>query len=226
MEKLWKLAEAARVTQDVFAGREVSGAHYLKEAGGRSIKYFLKEAVLSLRGMDGIISQWQKEGYKYELDYYVWKEFVSQSTQASDRAYLYQELKDRYGFFTSDGWKQDPNYGAGGVINSFNIGEAPKNPALERKFFGPREVIDFAYGKDNAPERTKWPEMNKDADVAQTSPAEVAEFFDKIKGLEVFKSSFENEILELKKELDEFCAKEGKTPADEPKTGFRKFFSP
>lgn len=152
--KLWNLAKAARVTQDVFAGREVSNAYYFQEAGGRPVRYLLKESVLSLRALDNVLNQWQKEGYKQELDYYLWKEFASQSTVASDKAYLYQMLKDRFGFFSSPGWEQNPSYGTGGVVTSFDI-KPPANLSTQRNFFGPRSTIEFAYGK--APERATWP---------------------------------------------------------------------
>jgi len=156
LRKLWKLAQAAKIIQDVFSGKEVGKAYYFQEAGGRATQYFLKESVLSIRALNDVMTQWQKEGYKNELDYYLWKEFVSQSTVASDKAYLYQTLKDRFGFFQSEGWKQDPDYGKGGKIDHFDIA-APQNPAAKVEFFGPREVVEAAFGK--APERAQWPEL-------------------------------------------------------------------
>lgn len=163
IEKLWNLAKAARTTQNVFSGKEINSAFYFHEAAGRSVKYVLQESVLSLRALDAVITQWQKEGYKQELDYYLWKEFVAQSTVPSDRAYLYQVLKDQYGFFTSTDWEQHPNYGASGRVTSFDV-KAPKNQALKHEFFGPREVVQFAYGK--APDRTVWPELKSEEGVS------------------------------------------------------------
>jgi hypothetical protein len=76
---------------DVFAGRAVESSFFMQVAGSpRGIQYFLKESVLSLRALDAILTQWQNDGYKYELDHYIWNEFIGQSTQPSDRAYLYQ----------------------------------------------------------------------------------------------------------------------------------------
>ena len=51
VRQLWRLSKAARVFQDIFAGREVEGAYY-QQAGENSVVYFLKESVLSLRAMD------------------------------------------------------------------------------------------------------------------------------------------------------------------------------
>jgi len=156
VKKLWNLAKAARITQDVFAGKEISSAYYFQEAAGRAIKYMLKESVMSIRSIENILEQWKMEGYEKELDYYVWKEFVSQSTVASDRAFLYQLLKDRFNFFQNEGWDQSPDYGSGGIVNNFDI-KAPENPSSERHFFGPRQVVEFAFGKP--PARAKWPDV-------------------------------------------------------------------
>lgn len=193
VKKLWNLAKSARITQDVFAGREVNNAYYFKEAGSRSTKYFLKEAVLSIRALDNVVAQWQKEGYKKELDYYLWKEFVSQSTVASDRAYLYQLLKDQFGFFAATGWEQNPNYGSGGLVMSFDI-KSPENPALKKEFWGPREIVEFAYGK--APKRAQWPEI-----AGKEVKEEMEELNPEIMKLEQFKSSFAKELKELGQEL-------------------------
>jgi MoxR-like ATPase len=149
-DKLWDLAKAARITQNVFAGKEANAAYYFKEAGGRGpgIQYMLKESVLSLRNIDRIITQWQKEGYKYELDYYVYKEFIGQSTTASDKAYLYQLFKDQFGFFAGGEWEQNPDYGRAGNITAFDI-KVPKIGASEIHFFGPRDTVKFAFGADD-----------------------------------------------------------------------------
>src|SRR3989338_729305 len=201
VKKLWNLAKAARVTQDVFAGRRINNAFYLKEAGGRSVPYMLKEAALTLRALDGVINQWKVEGYKFELDQYVYKEFVAPSTQASDRAYLYQLLKDQFNFFQGDGWEQNPNYGSGGVVRSFSI-KAPENKAGSRHFYGPRDVVMFAYGQP--PERAEWPEIkSQDNDETstleadETSTLEDVKMIEKMRALETFKQAAEDEITKL-----------------------------
>ncbi len=195
------MAKAARVTQDVFAGREISSAYYFQEAGGRAAKYLLKESVMSIRAIENILKQWKKEGYEKEIDYYIWKEFVSQSTVASDKAYLYQLLKDRFNFFQSGGWEQNPNYGIGGVVNIFDI-KPPKNPSTPKEFFGPRETIKFAFGK--APERAKWPEV--ESEVKEDSEKN----FKELEALEEFKTIFEQELETMEKNIEDFCEFEGK----------------
>ncbi|MDP3956348.1 MAG: AAA family ATPase [Patescibacteria group bacterium] len=166
VRKLWNLAKAARITQDVFAGREVKNAYYFQQ-GSSSVKYFLQKSVLTMRALNKIMTQWQGEQYKQELDYYIYKEFISQSTIASDRAYLYQLFKDRFGFFQGHGWEQTPDYGAGGVVTSFDV-DVPENKNKSMEFFGPRQTVEFAYGE--APKRTVWPEAN----VSKTAVEEIA----------------------------------------------------
>jgi hypothetical protein len=162
--------------------------------------------VLSIRALDKILTQWQKDGYKYELDYYIWKEFVSQSTIASDRAYLYQLLKDRFDFFQSDGWEQNPNYGAGGVINVFDI-KPPQNSSAPKEFFGPRDVAEFAFGK--APERAQWPGIEKkiiDEDKIFEIP------FEELEELRAFMTAAREKLDIMDHNIKEFCLLEEDKP--------------
>lgn len=159
LEKLFTLAQAARTIQNVFAGKEVDSAYYFKQAGiTGAIQPMLREAVLSLRALDKIMTQWVKDGYKYELDHYLYNEFVAQTTSATERAYLYQLLKDQYGFFRGQGWEQHPNYGGNSGVSSFDV-KAPKNSPADNKFLGPRQVVEAAFGK--APSRKHWPGMER-----------------------------------------------------------------
>jgi MoxR-like ATPase len=169
--KLWDLARAARVTQDVFAGKDLQGFYFTQPGVSASVKYTLQEAVLSLRALDKVLSRWQSDGFRYELDYYLYTEFVSQSTRPSDRAYLYQIFKDRFDFFKSPGWEQSPNYGKAGVVSSFSVA-VPKNQGPKTEFLTPRKVVNMAFGK--APDRKEWP-IHKSAEgapVVITEPKE------------------------------------------------------
>jgi len=195
LKDLWRLAQAARVSQDVFAGKQVKDAFYFKQGGARATQYMLKESVLSLRGMDAIISQWQKEGYRRELDYYLYKEFVGQSTTPADKAYLYQLFKDQYGFFQSEGWEPSPDYGSGGVVRSFDV-PVPENRPKKLSVLGPRDVVEAAYGE--APERAEWPEADEaDAEAGELSP--------EVMGLEEWRSGFGAEFEDLGQEVMATC---------------------
>lgn len=200
IRKLWNLAKAGRIIQDVFAGREVGNAYYFQEGGGRAIPYFLKESVLSMRALDNILSQWQREGYRQELDYYIWTEFIAQSTVVSDRAYLYQMLKDRFGFFQSAGWEKNPSYGIAGNIQSFDI-KTPKNPGGEIKFFGPRDTVEFAFGK--GPARTRWPEVKRTAKKRES----VSEKTELAQRLEEERDLLFADLGSFEKEVREECGK-------------------
>jgi len=213
LKKLWNLAKSARIIQNVFAGKEFDNAYYFKEAGGRSARYLLKESVLSLRGLENIISQWKAEGFAKELDYYVYNNFIKEGTVASDRAYLYQLMKDQFGFFQTkvkdfdndgreiekDSWPQNPSYGSGGVVNSFDI-TTPKNPAEKRKFFTPRQVVEFAFGK--APDRTQWPQT-KETPEFEDEPGDPIN--PEVLKLEEFMKNLKKERLEILGSINEVC---------------------
>jgi hypothetical protein len=159
MRKLWNLAKAARATEDNFSGGSVDNSQFFKQGGGTTVfDYRLKEGVLSIRGIDRIITAWQNDGYRNELDRYVFNEFVNQPTKLSDKAYLYQLFKDQYGFFAGAGWEQNPDYGSKGIVSAFKV-QAPANAAPKIEFLGPRQVVDTVFGK--GPDRTKWPEYRK-----------------------------------------------------------------
>lgn len=158
VENLWYLAQAARVTQNVFSGKEVREAHYFRQEGQPPIPYFLQEQVLSLRALEQILEHWQKDTkgeFRKELDYYIWSEFISQSTVPEDRAYLYQLFKDRFPFFHGPGWEQNPNYGALGNVPDFWIMPPENPPPEDTVFWTARDVVEFAYGE--APARVRWP---------------------------------------------------------------------
>jgi len=204
IKKFWNLAKAARIIQNVFAGKEISSAYYFQEAGDRATKYLLKESVMSIRAIENILKQWKTEGYKQDLDYYIWKEFISQSTVASDKAYLYQILKDRFNFFQGEGWEQIPDYGSGGMVNVFDI-KAPENYSAEKQFFSPRETVEFAFGK--APERAKWPEVKGEI---KKEIENDFEGFEEMETLEKFKNVFEQDLKNLGKDIKDFCEIEKK----------------
>lgn len=154
-QQLWNLAKASRIIQDVFSRKEVNNAFYFQEGGGRATPYYLHESVASIRALRRILEQWQRRGFEYELDHYLYTEFVGQSTDVTDRAYLYQLLKDRFGFFQTPGWKENPDYGTAGNVKNFSI-QVPKNrPPGGPVFMTSRQTTALAFG--SPPERKEWP---------------------------------------------------------------------
>jgi len=154
MRKLWNLALAAKETQEVFSGKL---KRMFKQGGGSGLPAgdILKKNVASIRAIDRIVSSWVKSGPEFELDYYVWDKYISNTSDPMERALLYQMFREK-GFFDGPGWNINPDYGEGGKLSTFEI-KAPKNRVKSSDFFGPREAVNFAFGK--GPERTKWPEL-------------------------------------------------------------------
>ena len=199
MRKLWNLAKAARATEDNFSGGSVDNSQLFRQGGGtKAFDYRLKEGVLSIRGIDRIITAWQNDGYRNELDDYVFNEFVNQPTKLSDKAYLYQLFKDQYGFFQGKNWEQNPDYGSKGIVSSFKV-KAPENPAPKIDFIGPRQVVDTVFGK--GPDRTKWPDYRKKGTggVEAVNPEIV--IAEKLQEFENFKNSIDQRLHILKEKI-------------------------
>lgn len=156
---LYNLAKYARLTQDVFSGKSVAEEHYAQEAGGSKMKPVLRESVLSLRALDSIVNQWKSEGFKYSIDYYVWKEFVGRSTSATDQNYLYQEAK-LFQFFEDTDWPA-PTTSMKEWKQPVKIDKIPQKLAEPIEFFGAREAVEMAYGAKNVPERSVWPQIQE-----------------------------------------------------------------
>ena len=206
LRKLWNLAKAARATEDNFSGGSVDKSQFFKQGGGTtSFEYRLKEGVLSIRGMDRIITAWQNDGYRNELDYYVFTEFVNQSTKLSDKAYLYQLFKDQYGFFQGGKWEQNPDYGSKGTVSAFKV-SAPEVPAPKIEFNGPRQVVDTVFGK--GPERTRWPDYRKKGAVPEAVSPEVV-VAERLSEFEQFKTSAEDRIGVLRNKIKIIASKGG-----------------
>ena len=195
LRKIWNLAKAARATEDNFSGGSVDNSQFFKQGGGtKAFDYRLKEGVLSIRGIDRVITAWQNDGYRNELDYYVFNEFVNQSTKLSDKAYLYQLFKDQYGFFGGKNWEQNPDYGSKGIVSSFKV-KSPENPAPKIEFIGPRQVVDTVFGK--GPERTRWPDYRKKGTVAETGSPEVL-LAERLNDLDQFYKKTERRLDEIR----------------------------
>lgn len=193
LEKLWRLAKAGRVIQNVFAGREVDSGYYYQEAGGRGVAYMLKKSTFSLRELGRVLDAWKGDNFRYELDQYLYNDFVGQAVDLNDRAYLYQVLQRVYGFFKTPDWEQNPGYGTAGRLTSFDI-KLQKNKALELEFLGPREVIEAAFGP--VPARTEWPELRKGEKEAG----------EEVRNYMVAKEALRERVANLKNELPEEVA--------------------
>jgi MoxR-like ATPase len=143
-EALWLLAQAARVTQEVFSGKNKNDKYFYTEGIGRPVSYTLVEGVMSMRGIEKVINQWQKEGYAHELDHYLFNEFINQPTVTADKAYLYQLFRERFGFFAGDGWPKNMDYTK--LKSDFSV-TSPALPAQHPIHYDARAVVDYAFGE-------------------------------------------------------------------------------
>lgn len=193
MDDLWRLAKAARVTQDLFSGKNSGDAYYAQDATGKGIAYKLQKSVLALRGLDRIIRQWKADDFSKELDAYLWNDFVGEAVVAEDRLFLYQLLKNQFGFFSGKNWPEAPGIEK---AKSFKITKPPKNQAKERDFTGPREVIRKAFGPE--PERTAWPE-------AITSDEASNELDNMLADFETLGQSMNEAVERLQEEVGAYC---------------------
>lgn len=163
VKKLWRLAMSARVSQDLFAGRAVFDKYYPKAGADRFPEYRLQKINLDQGRIDAIFNAWNLNREK-GLDFYVWRYGIGEAINELDKAVLFQMFKINFGFF--NGWESNEEEVL--LDPSKELVVKPKEEQIyETEFFGPREVVDFAFG---APlERAMWPEVS-DADADKDKP--------------------------------------------------------
>lgn len=161
-EKLWNLAKAARLIQDVFSGKQLEGGMFSQGGDTISGTEILDKSVLSIRTIDKILRIWREDNYKYELDHYLYSEFIAASPNPSERAYLYQILRDQFDFFRGEGWPadEDLDYGSNGIVNSFGVSD-PMRLASAKRFYSTEDTVEALYG--NPPQRQEFPELSEEA---------------------------------------------------------------
>lgn len=177
LDALWRFSQFASITQLAFEGGVKDGDAYGFERNGNMTAYTPK-LQLSNRGMMRVIEEWRDNGFQYELDYYIAKDLFNRAQDPNDRAYLYQ-IGQKFGFFKSDGWEQNPDYSASS-IETFKV-DIPMtrgpddrlrpNPAAERVIAEPEEVLEAVFGE--IPVRTEWPDgVLTEAEKSQDRAAE------------------------------------------------------
>ena len=157
INKLWKLAMNAKVIQDVFSQKLVSQELYgYQESGGGRYLYRLTSGVPSIRSLERVVRMWKASHFKYELDHYLWQDYLEEIVNLKDRAYVFQILSTSPGGFF-EGW-QHSDYSAMDSMAGFRV-EDPKRRAEPVKFYGPAEVVKAAFGE--IPERKEYPEIDE-----------------------------------------------------------------
>jgi len=182
IEKLWKLAVGSKVIQDVFSQKLVSQELYgYRESGGRKSLYRLTSGVPSIRNLKRVIEMWKAEKFRYELDHYLWQDFIKEITNPKDRAYVFQIFESYPGGFF-EGWKHS-SYSAIDAMINFEVKD-PQREAEPIEFYPPKEIIEAGFGK--IPERKEYPEIE------EKSPEEKEKIL----------ISFEKRAVDLKKEIE------------------------
>jgi len=163
LEKLFQLAQLAKVTQDVFSGRWEESDFSPTASGDRAIEPRLDKSVLSIRNIINVLQEWNK-GQKNDLDMALWKSFISGATVPSDQDYILSQAANRFGFFSQErGWREIKPLGVNAPLRTLDDIRTKKYEynRLENHCFSPREVVEILYGK--APERINFPDIDLDA---------------------------------------------------------------
>lgn len=177
LDALWRFSQFASVTQQAFEGGVKDGDAFGFERSGSSSGYTPK-LQLSNRGMMRVIEEWRDRGYRYEIDYYIAKDLFNRAQDPNDRAYLYQ-IGQKFGFFKSAGWEQDPDYSTSSA-ETFKVNipmtrgsddTLRPNPAVKCVIVEPEEVLEAVFGE--IPVRTEWPDgVQTEAENSQDRTAE------------------------------------------------------
>lgn len=198
IDKLFKLAQLAKITQDVFSGRWNEN-DVIKTKSGDEIEPKLEKTVLSIRNIINVLEEWNK-GQEIDLDMALWKAFISQATIPSDQDYILKQAA-RYGFFQeNDGWnlqsfEETKNIN---LISEKDIKKSKyKYTRPNNHIYTPSDTVQILYGK--APERIKFPDINLEVFAEKEISIEKMEEFDQ----------FENEINKYEKAFETFLKKEG-----------------
>ncbi len=167
-DQLTRLAYVARIIEDVFSGKNVGDA-FNATVNGAAVRPqdVLKENVLSIRHLLPLLDRWKKEGYKRNLEDYLFLDYISRSdARPEEKAYIYSQLKTHGDFFTTAaGW---PTTDQKDMILSYPIEEkmygvdrltgmrqAISARTADLQFYAVTDVITQLYGP--APERTHLP---------------------------------------------------------------------
>ncbi len=155
INKLWKLAVFTRKTEDIYSG---IWADSQTGASGLT-KEMIGNEVLSLRHLDRIIRAWQNDNMRFELDHYIFQEFINQAARESEKTALYQIAQNEGLFSTDSGWELSQDIEAGAGVARFQLGD-PLNKADNFQWLAPRDTVEICFGMP--PERTKWPTQNEE----------------------------------------------------------------
>lgn len=106
LEKLFKLCQFARTTQDIFSGKWAE-SDVNQSASGDEIVPRLENSVLSIRNLLSVLKEWDR-GSDKDLDMALWDGFISHVINPDDQNLLLTQAK-RFNFFQAqEGWNIQP----------------------------------------------------------------------------------------------------------------------
>jgi MoxR-like ATPase len=159
LEKLWDLAQFGALTQHAFRGT-LDSAHFINNEGVGFNERI--DVLITPRKLHDILSHWQEDNFRYELDYYVGLHLVEQAKKPIHKAILYH-LGQLKGFFKSDNWQELPSDLQRQKSFQLNL---TQNRAEGLELHDLSQVVEAIWGK--APERSVWEPGKKEEAVSET----------------------------------------------------------
>jgi hypothetical protein len=148
LKRIWGLCKYARLTQIAFSGQLKRGDEFALQSGGAPIEYS-PEVLISPRNLVRILKDWSLDGFRFELDHYVYQHFICSAIKPADGALLYQ-LAKKLDFF-QQGWPAGiaelEKVGAGPFLVRDPLNEGP-----ELRYYHREEILTAVYG-DGPPRR-------------------------------------------------------------------------
>lgn len=170
IEAIWRLCKYARLTQIAFSGQLGRDDENAFQSGGSSIEH-RPEVLISPRNLVRILKDWSLDGFRYQLDHYLYQHFICSTLKPTDGALLYQ-LGRKMGFFQTN-WSE-------GISEIEKIGalpfrvQDPLNRGPELTYVHREEMIQAIYGK--APQRIhEYIEGDSSGELSDHERLEIAE---------------------------------------------------
>jgi MoxR-like ATPase len=142
LKRIWGLCKYARLTQIAFSGQLKRSNEFALQSGGAPIEYS-PEVLISPRNLVRILKDWSLDGFRFELDHYVYQHFICSAIKPADGALLYQ-LAKKLDFF-QQGWPAGiaelEKLGAGPFLVRDPLNEGP-----ELRYYHREEILTAVYG--------------------------------------------------------------------------------
>ena len=189
LEKIFALAQLAKSTQRVFAGKWKESD--VRKSAGDALgeEPALEKAVLSVRNLIAVLNEWNK-GREKDLDKALWDAFISGITVPKDQHYIFNLAQEDMGFFRGGRWKQiswDNLKEKETILSWEDVAEISEKEyeeyyqSPENYYYSPRQTVELFYGE--APDRMRFPDVdleklanNEEAELDMETVANMEDF--------------------------------------------------